>query len=71
MDKQEPPVVVHPLVEGTRMVKIHGDSVGKAHSLRDLQEFMRRYGLDTVDLDNSALVEWRGGGSSVWPETTL
>ncbi|MEU7134862.1 hypothetical protein [Streptomyces sp. NPDC046261] len=68
MEKQQPPVVVHPLVEGTRMVRIHGESVGKAHSLRDLEGFMSRFGLRDVDLDNPALVEWRGGGSSVWPQ---
>ncbi len=66
MDKQLPPVVVHPLEEGTRLVRIHGESVGKAHSLRDLEEFMSHYGLRDIDVDNPALVEWKGGGSSIW-----
>ncbi|MEV4443345.1 hypothetical protein AB0K09_30985 [Streptomyces sp. NPDC049577] len=68
MDKQSPPVVVHPLVEGTRLVKIHGRSAGKAHSLEDLERFLREAGLRDIDVDNSTVVEWRGGGSSMWPQ---
>jgi hypothetical protein len=68
MAKNSPPVVVHPLRENKRLVRIHGQDVGKARRLADLTEFLRRSGLDDVDVDNEALVEWRGGGSSVWAE---
>ncbi|MFI9722153.1 hypothetical protein ACIHFE_21230 [Streptomyces sp. NPDC052396] len=66
MDKQQPPVVVHPLVEGKRLVKIHDQSVGKARGLDDLVEFLRRAGLEDMDVDNHSIIEWRGGGSGVW-----
>jgi hypothetical protein len=66
MTKQQPPVVVHPLMEGMRLVKIHGESVGKARRMEDLEEFMRRAGMGDVDMDNPTFVEWRGGGSGVW-----
>ncbi|GHF64873.1 hypothetical protein GCM10010218_52910 [Streptomyces mashuensis] len=64
--RQAPPVLVHPLMEGMRLVKIHGQSVGKARSLEDLKSFLAQSGLRDVDVDNPALVEWHGGGSGVW-----
>jgi hypothetical protein len=67
MDKQAPPVVVHPLTEGMRLVKIHGESVGKARRLDDLRRFLSEAGYEDVDVDNHELIEWRGGGSGVWP----
>jgi hypothetical protein len=70
MDGQDPPVVVHPWLEGARRVTIHGQSVGKAHSLRDVIEFLRVAGLDenVVRVDDPDLIEWRGGGPADWPE---
>ncbi|WP_243639536.1 hypothetical protein [Streptacidiphilus pinicola] len=62
-------VVVHHVVDANppyRRVDILGETVGKAHSLRDVAEFCRRAGLDELDLDSQDMVEWIGGGSDVW-----
>jgi hypothetical protein len=64
--RQDAPVLVHPLMEGMRLVKIHGRSAGKARSLEDLKKFLDQAGLRDVDVDNPAIVEWHGGGSGVW-----
>jgi hypothetical protein len=63
-----PPVIVHPLMSGGRRVTIRGSDVGRAHRVQDVAEFLRRAGLaeDEADLDNPALVVWRGGGPDVW-----
>ncbi|MFB7509979.1 hypothetical protein [Streptomyces broussonetiae] len=40
-----------------------------AFGLHDLSVFLERaglLGLDVVDLVNSPLIEWRGGGPSAW-----
>ncbi|EFL12756.1 hypothetical protein [Streptomyces sp. C] len=54
-----PRVTVHPPdAQGRR----------RAHGIGDLMEFLRRAGLDpdNVDLDDTLLIEWRGGGPDVW-----
>jgi hypothetical protein len=63
-----PPVIVHPPMSGGRRVTIRGADVGRAHRVQDVAEFLRRAGLaeDEADLDNPALVVWRGGGPDVW-----
>ncbi len=45
--------------------------MGIATSLTDVDEFLRRAGLDPdeVALDDPTLIEWRGGGPDVWHET--
>ncbi len=65
---EHPPVVVHPYQAEGRKVAISGEPVGTATSLADLEEFLRRAGLepDDVALDDPALIEWRGGGPDVW-----
>ncbi|MEU8571298.1 hypothetical protein AB0C51_23655 [Streptomyces pathocidini] len=67
---REPPVVVYPWLDGARRVTIHGESVGRAYSLRDVLEFLHLAGLEEngVRLDDPELVEWRGGGPADWPE---
>lgn len=57
-----------PSPSGGRRVRVDGTVLGLAHSRRDLLEFLRRAGLDpdTVSLDESGLIEWRGGGPDVW-----
>ncbi|KAF0651752.1 MULTISPECIES: hypothetical protein [Streptomyces] len=58
------PIVVHrPTPSGGRRVTARGDILGLAHNDADLVEFLRRAGLDEadIDLDDPALVEWRGG----------
>nr|WP_275467796.1 hypothetical protein [Streptomyces noursei] len=66
MDVQRPPVVVHPLSEGTRRVTVRGEMVGRARGLADVYEFLRRAGLEDPDLEDPALVEWRGGDIQAW-----
>lgn len=64
-----PRIVVHPPSRtGGRRVRVDGVILGLANSVRDLLEFLRRAGLDPddVDLEDTALIEWRGGGPEVW-----
>lgn len=64
------PVIVYPPAEtGGRRVRMDGKILGLAHSLRDVAEFLRRAGLDDfdeADVEQSGLIEWRGGGPEVW-----
>ncbi|WP_405893798.1 hypothetical protein OG272_16085 [Streptomyces sp. NBC_00104] len=61
------PVVVHPpSPSGGRRVTVDAEILGLAHSFRDVEEFLRRAGLEDVDASTSALIEWRGGGPGVW-----
>ncbi|MFF9559775.1 hypothetical protein ACF1DY_28670 [Streptomyces albus] len=41
---------------------------GRAYSLDDVREFLRRVRLDPdeADLHEQKLIEWRGGGPDVW-----
>ncbi|WP_411141230.1 hypothetical protein [Streptomyces sp. x-80] len=62
-------IVVHPLSRtGGRRVSADGTDLGLAMDKRDLLEFLRRAGLDpdAIDLDDSTLIEWRGGGPDIW-----
>ncbi|ADI05638.1 hypothetical protein SBI_02517 [Streptomyces bingchenggensis BCW-1] len=67
-----PRVVVQPLSpSGGRRVRVDGTILGTAYGIRisDLLEFLRRAGLEDVeslDLETSPLIEWRGGGPDVW-----
>jgi hypothetical protein len=63
------PVVVHPpSPRGGRRVTADAATLGLAHGPRDVEEFLRRAGLEDVDASTSDLIEWRGGGPDVWPE---
>ncbi|MBX7554179.1 hypothetical protein ABZX95_40465 [Streptomyces sp. NPDC004232] len=63
-------VIVFPPGEGGgRRVQVDSETLGTAYSLHDLSVFLERAGLeglDVVDLVNSPLIEWRGGGPEVW-----
>lgn len=64
-----PPIVVHPPSHsGERRVTAHAQVLGLARSAADVREFLRRAGLDPehIQLDDPALIEWRGGGPDVW-----
>lgn len=64
-----PPVIVHaPSAAGGRQVHIDSEFLGVAHSVQDLEEFLRRAGLDpdNLDTEDTELIEWRGGGPDVW-----
>ncbi|MEU5281141.1 hypothetical protein AB0G87_32575 [Streptomyces asoensis] len=64
------PVVVYPPDEGGgRRVRVDGEILGRAYSLRDIAEFLRRAGIEEVDegyVAMSGLIEWRGGGPDIW-----
>ncbi|WP_432001573.1 hypothetical protein [Streptomyces sioyaensis] len=66
------PITVYPPDdEGGRRVRARARGqeqiLGRAFSLADLTEFLRRAGLDPdeVKLDGP-LIEWQGGGPEVW-----
>ncbi|RCH66704.1 hypothetical protein DT019_21465 [Streptomyces sp. SDr-06] len=63
-------IVVYPPDEmGGRRVRVDGTILGRAQDLRDLTEYLRRVGLESIDdLDvvRSPLIEWRGGGPEDW-----
>ncbi|MFE3378776.1 hypothetical protein [Streptomyces anulatus] len=62
-------VVSPPSSTGGRRVRVDGTILGLAYGLADVAEFLRRAGLEGVseaDVEQSELVEWRGGGPDVW-----
>lgn len=64
-----PPIVVHPpLPEGGRRVTAHAESLGIAHRAEDVVQFLRNVGLpdEEIQLGDTNLIEWRGGGQDVW-----
>ncbi|MGI5142894.1 MULTISPECIES: hypothetical protein [unclassified Streptomyces] len=67
----EPRVIVSPPDEtGGRRIQIDDQTLGTAHSLHDLSVFLDRVGIegwDEVDVAESLLIEWHGGGPEVWP----
>ncbi|MEU0032171.1 hypothetical protein [Streptomyces sp. NPDC006335] len=64
------PVIIYPSAEdGGRRVRVDDRFVGLAYGLLDVAEFLRLAGLDDVDdvwVQQSALIEWRGGGAQDW-----
>ncbi|MEE4598249.1 hypothetical protein V2J94_41510 [Streptomyces sp. DSM 41524] len=62
-------IVQPPSPTGGRIVRVDGTILGTAYGLADLREFLRRAGLegtDDLDLAESPLIEWRGGGPDIW-----
>ena len=73
-DHMSPVIVVHPPdTTGGRRVHAGSTILGLAHSMRDLQEFLRRAGLDwePEQISTSPLVGWRGGGPETWEQNQL
>lgn len=68
-----PLVVVYPPDEdGGRRVRAAGEILGRAYSLADLVEFLRRAGLDDWDdteVRTTGLIQWRRGGPDDWSGT--
>ncbi|WP_412074749.1 hypothetical protein ACLF6K_00930 [Streptomyces xanthophaeus] len=66
----KPRIVVEPPdSRGLRDVRLRGEVMGRAWSLGDLRNLLRRAGFPKgLDLDAGELVHWRGGGSEVWPD---
>jgi hypothetical protein len=63
-------VVGRPSPSGGRRVRADGEILGLAYDLRDVEEFLRRVGLEDIDVVTSDLIEWRGGGPAVWTVRT-
>ncbi|WP_328623139.1 hypothetical protein [Streptomyces sp. NBC_00354] len=61
-------IVYPPDAQGGRRVRCDGEILGRALSPGGLLELLRRVGLDPDDvhLDDALLIEWRGGGPTVW-----
>ncbi|MFC8708910.1 MULTISPECIES: hypothetical protein [unclassified Streptomyces] len=68
MPRQRPVVVSRPSPSGGRRVRANGEILGLAYGLRDIEEFLRRAGLEDIDAATSPLIEWRGGGPEIWAE---
>ncbi|MGW2945765.1 hypothetical protein [Streptomyces sp. NPDC001226] len=63
-------IVRGPSGSGGRRVCIDGETLGTAYSLHDLTVFLRYVGLvggDELDVAESDLIQWHGGGPEVWP----
>ncbi|GAA2087276.1 hypothetical protein GCM10009801_50160 [Streptomyces albiaxialis] len=64
-----PPIVVHPpSPSGERRVTAHTELLGMARSAQDVVDLLRRAGLkpEDIQIEDPALVEWRGGGPETW-----
>ncbi|MER7222601.1 hypothetical protein [Streptomyces rubradiris] len=65
-----PVVIVYPPdEEGGRRIRVDGEISGRAFGLKDMVEFLRRAGLDTIedtDVVTAGWIEWRGGGPDAW-----
>ena len=62
-------IVYPPLKDEGRQVRVDGELVGAARSLRDLCEMLHRAGwegLDVVDVADLPIIEWHDGGPEVW-----
>ncbi|MFJ9412077.1 hypothetical protein [Streptomyces sp. NPDC101393] len=67
MDEQPPRVTVHPPgPDGARRVTVTGRRPGTAHRIEDLVTYLRHAGLDEVEVEETDLIEWQGGGPEVW-----
>ncbi|MGW2043532.1 hypothetical protein ACWCO4_36590, partial [Streptomyces virginiae] len=45
--------------------------LGRAHTLADVSEFLRRAGLEDVELSEDGPIRWEGGGPEVWTTGTV
>ncbi|MEU1414966.1 hypothetical protein [Streptomyces sp. NPDC005731] len=67
---ERPIVVEAPGLSGGRSVRVGDETLGTANSLHDLTVFLQCIGLvgwDELDVAESDLIEWHGGGPEVWP----
>ncbi|REE58702.1 hypothetical protein BX257_1134 [Streptomyces sp. 3212.3] len=67
---ERPIIVAAPCGSGGRNVHLGDEFLGTAYSLHDLTVFLQCIGLlgwDELDVTESDLIEWRGGGPEVWP----
>jgi len=60
--------VVHsPALDGSRRVTADAENLGVASHLDDVVELLRLADLDQVEVEESDIVEWQGGGPDDWP----
>lgn len=64
-------IVIHPVSpKGGRKVTLHELGVdadlGRAFTPGDVSEFLRKAGLEDVDLSEDGPIRWEGGGPEVW-----
>ncbi|MFD9271392.1 hypothetical protein ACFWB1_37355 [Streptomyces goshikiensis] len=64
-------IVIHPVSpQGGRKVTAHvlgvDADLGRAFTPADVPEFLRRAGLEDVDLSEDGPIQWDGGGPEVW-----
>jgi hypothetical protein len=63
-----PPITVHPPgPDGGRRVTVNGTDLGRAYRIADLVEFLRRAGLDDIEVEQTDLIDWQGGGADTLP----
>ncbi|MFF3467782.1 hypothetical protein [Streptomyces sp. NPDC002619] len=63
-------IVAAPSGSGGRRVVVDDRVLGMAYSLHDLTVFLHHAGLvagDELDVAETELIEWHGGGPEVWP----
>ncbi|MER6474412.1 MULTISPECIES: hypothetical protein [Streptomyces] len=72
MTGKRPVIVQLPSPTGGRRVRVDGEILGLAHSVRDLVEFLRRAGLEIEpeEVASSPLIDWRGMGPDRWEAET-
>ncbi|MFE9440106.1 hypothetical protein ACFYO2_14010 [Streptomyces sp. NPDC006602] len=65
---QHPHIVVHaPALDGSRRVTWDDENLGVASHLDDVVELLRLADLDEVEVEESDIIEWQGGGPDDWP----
>ncbi|GED83953.1 hypothetical protein ACWCRF_15170 [Streptomyces sp. NPDC002405] len=65
---KHPHIVVHaPALDGSRRVTEGDVTLGLASHLDDVVEILRLADLDRVEVEESDLIEWQGGGPETWP----
>lgn len=65
---KHPHIVVHaPALDGSRRVTEDDVILGLASHLDDVVEILRLADLDRVEVEESDLIEWQGGGPEDWP----
>ncbi|MET7853018.1 hypothetical protein AB0D78_26930 [Streptomyces avermitilis] len=63
-----PHIVVHPpALDGSRRVTAGDAPLGIASHLDDVIEILRMADLDRIEVEESDLIEWQGGGPDDWP----
>ncbi|MFJ4630377.1 hypothetical protein [Streptomyces sp. NPDC088847] len=65
---ERPHIVVHaPALDGSRRVTNGDVTLGIASHLDDVVEILRLADLDRIEVEESDLIEWQGGGPEEWP----